>query len=221
MFTERIVIALIWFPLALIALIFLLQYALSGTLSLDTLLTSTENPEAVSVVWRELKEGWTPETVFAFWGPLFPVGVFIGLIFAIGVVYCGMRVWQIRQAEWAAMAKAQRTITAEDVPRTHLRWHRVLEHSRSNDEHKWRLAILEADIMLDELLDLQGYKGATMTEKMKTVPRSQFNTIDDAWEAHQVRNRVAHEGAEKPLSEGEKNYALGLYERVFKEFGFI
>lgn len=181
----------------------------------------TEYPQAVPVLWRELKTGWTADTVFDFWGPLFPFALLIVLLGGVGVVYCVLRIWQIRQAEWANFRKAQRTVASDDVPRTQLRWNRVLEHANSEDEHKWRLAILEADIMLNELLDLQGYKGETMAEKMKQVNRSNFNAIDDAWEAHRVRNRVAHEGTESPLTEREKNTAITKYQRVFEEFGFI
>ena len=181
----------------------------------------TEHPDAVPVLWHELEHGWSADTVFDIWGPLFPLGLFIGLLCGAGIVYCALRIWQIRQAEWASFGKAAHTVIAEDVPRTLLRWRRVLEHARSDDEHQWRLAILEADIMLNELLDLQGYKGETMGDKMKQVSRTQFNTIDDAWEAHRVRNRVAHEGSESPLTEREKNAVINMYERVFKEFDFI
>src|SRR6185503_4430834 len=106
----------------------------------------------VPLIWRDLKDGWSAETVFAFWGPLFPAGLLIALIASVGIVYCVMRVWQIRQSEWAGFRKVQHTVSSEDVPRTQLRWRRVLDHASSDDEHKWRLAILEADIMLNELL---------------------------------------------------------------------
>lgn len=180
-----------------------------------------ERPEAVPVIWHELQYGWKPDTVFDIWGPLFPLGILIGLVCGAGVIYCALRIWQIRQAEWATFSKIAHTVTHEDIPRTQLRWNRVLEHAQSDDEHKWRLAILEADIMLNELLDLQGYKGETMADKMKQVNRAQFNSIDDAWDAHRARNRVAHEGSESPLTEREKNHVINQYERVFKEFGFI
>lgn len=181
----------------------------------------TERPEAVPVIWNELRSGWSADTVFDVWGPLFPFSILVALLCCIGIIYCALRIWQIRQAEWAGFSRAAHTVAAEDVPRTVLRWQRVLEHAQSEDEHQWRLAILEADIMLNELLDLQGYKGETMADKMKQVPRTQFNSIDDAWDAHKVRNRVAHEGSEHRLSEREKNHVINKYERIFREFGFI
>jgi hypothetical protein len=189
--------------------------------TVEEILQATEKPELVPVIEREVMTGWTPETVFAIWGPLFPAGVIISLVLAAGIVYCVLRIFQIRRIEQANFRKAGRTVEAGDVPRTQLRWNRILEHARSEDEHQWRLAILEADIMLNELLDVHGYKGETIAEKMKQVNRANFNSIDDAWEAHKVRNRVAHEGSEHPLSEREKNRVLTLYQRVFNEFGFI
>ncbi len=186
-----------------------------------SLLELTEQPEWIPLIEKGAREGWSPDVVFELWGILFPLALFLTFLFAIGVMYCAMRILQIRRAEWAAFRKAAHTVTAEDIPATHMRWRRVLEHAESPDEHKWRLAILEADIMLNELLDLQGYKGETIAEKMKLVSRSNFNAIDDAWEAHKVRNKVAHEGVEFHISEREKNHVINLYQRVFKEFGFI
>lgn len=181
----------------------------------------TEQPELIPVIESEVMTGWRMDTVLAWWGNVFPFSIFLILLFGAGIVYCAMRIMQIRRHEWATFHKAAHTVIAEDVPRTQLRWNRILENARSDDEHKWRLAILEGDIMLNELLDLQGYKGETMAEKMKQVSRTQFNSIDDAWEAHRVRNRVAHEGTEHRIEEREKNHVINLYQRVFKEFGFI
>ncbi len=189
--------------------------------SAETVFQATERPEWVSVIQSEVRTGWTPETVFALWGIWFPVALFISLVLGAGIIYCCIRILQIRRAEHAHFHKAAHTVASEDVPRTQLRWNRVMEHANSDDEHRWRLAILEADIMLNELLDMQGYKGETMAEKMKQVARGDFNSIDDAWEAHKVRNRVAHEGSEHQLTEREKNHVIGLYARVFKGFGFI
>jgi hypothetical protein len=187
----------------------------------DELLRQTEQPGWLPIIEREMKSGWTQETVYEIWGLFFPLSIFLGLVILAGIGYTIMRVLQIRRAEWANFRKTAQTVKAEDVPRTQLRWRRVMEHADSDDEHKWRLAILEADIMLNELLDLQGYKGETIAEKMKQVSRTNFNSIDDAWEAHKVRNRVAHEGVDYHISEREKNHVINLYQRVFKEFGFI
>ena len=75
--------------------------------------------------------------------------------------------------------------------------------------------------MLGELLDSLGYKGETMADKMRSVDRANFNTIDLAWEAHRARNQIAHEGLQQPLAAREARRIIGLYERIFREFRFI
>lgn len=187
----------------------------------ETVLSITEKPRWEHIIRDEFVTGWKWQTIQDFWGPVYPISVVVTLLLIVGIIYCTLRIMAIRRIEYARFHKHAHTVEAEDVPRTQLRWARVMEHATSPDEHQWRLAILEADIMLNELLDLKGYKGETMSEKMKRVNPADFHSIDDAWEAHKVRNKVAHEGSESPLTEREKNRVIGLYKRVFEEFGFI
>lgn len=156
-----------------------------------------------------------------FWEGFVPVSLFIIFAGLAGSIYCFVRITQIRKLEKMRFEAAARTVEAKDVPKTQLRWHRIMDQIGSDNEHNWRMAILEADIMLNELLDLQGYKGETIADKMKQVERANFNTIDMAWEAHKIRNRVAHEGAEHVLTHREARRVIDMYARVFREFGFI
>lgn len=137
------------------------------------------------------------------------------------VLYCWTRIFQIRRREYRVFRAAQRTVAAQDIPRTQLRWNRVVDQTNSSNPESWRLAILEADIMLNEILDVQGYKGETIADKMKQVDRANFNSIDDAWEAHKIRNRIVHEGVAHELSHAQVRRVIALYERVFKEFRYI
>lgn len=185
------------------------------------LIEITEQPTWAELIRHEIQNGWSLQTTLDLWGSLFPLSIAISLLLAVLIMYCVLRIMQIRRIEDANFHRHAHSVHAEDVPRTQLRWNRVMEHANSPDEHQWRLAILEADIMLNELLDVLGYKGETMGEKMKQVNRASFNSIDEAWEAHKTRNRVAHEGSGSPLTEREKNIVITQYARVFKEFGFI
>jgi len=57
-------------------------------------------------------------------------------------------------------------------------------------------------------------------DKMKKIDRSDFLTLDDAWEAHKVRNRIAHEPGFE-ISQHEARRVIGLFKKVFDEFDFI
>src|SRR3989344_1467175 len=155
------------------------------------------------------------------WETFVALSVLVSLLLAAGIIYCIMRILQIRHNERLRLEASSESVVIKDVSKTQLRWNRVLEQVHSDSEQNLRLAILEADIMLNELLDVFGYRGETMADKMKTVDSAQFKTIDLAWEAHKMRNAVAHKGMMQELTPREAQRVIGLYAQLFREFKFI
>ncbi len=101
------------------------------------------------------------------------------------------------------------------------RWQRVIEHAGSENPNDWKIAIIEADSILDEMIKGMGYHGDSMGERMKAIEVSDFNTLNNAWEAHKVRNTIAHEGSNFQLNEREARRVIALYKSVFEEFKYI
>jgi hypothetical protein len=101
------------------------------------------------------------------------------------------------------------------------RWEHVRELASGTSESDWRLAILEADILLNDLLVDQGYRGESIGERLRDANPLQFRTLDLAWKAHKVRNDIAHAGSEYHLSQRDADATLDLYRRVFEEFDYI
>lgn len=101
------------------------------------------------------------------------------------------------------------------------RWQRIMEHVDSDNPNDWKVAILEADILLDELLDRLGYHGESMGEKMKQIEKSDFLTLDKAWEAHKIRNAIAHEGSQFLINKREVLRVMEMYKEVFDEFYYV
>lgn len=155
------------------------------------------------------------------WQTFVGISVFLSLIFGAIMIYSTMRIFQHRRAHYRHVEHLQHTIMAHDIPQTRLRFDRIREEISSENEQSWRLAILEADIMLGELLDTLGYRGETLADRMRQVEKSDFHTIDLAWEAHRMRNRIAHEGNALSLNHREARRIIDLYEAVFREFDFV
>lgn len=101
------------------------------------------------------------------------------------------------------------------------RWEKIIKLSQSQNSSDWRLSIIEADIILDELLEKLQLPGETMGEKLKAVEKSDFITIEYAWEAHKARNTITHEGSNFLINQREIHRIISLYEAVFKEFFLI
>jgi len=91
----------------------------------------------------------------------------------------------------------------------------------SVNPNDWKLAIIEADIILDEAIRERGYAGTSLGERLRSIAPSQLSTLDDAWQAHKVRNQIAHAGADFVLTQKLAKETLMRYERVFGELGIL
>ena len=96
----------------------------------------------------------------------------------------------------------------------HPRFAIIQGYMSSTSEALWRIGIMEAENMLEEVLKSKGYQGQNVSELLKGA---NFKTIDLAWDAHGVRNRIAHQGSDFVLTEREAKRAFISYEAVFKE----
>ncbi|MBF05205.1 hypothetical protein CL644_00635 [bacterium] len=166
------------------------------------------------------------------WATLFTFSLILSLILGVGIIYSMLRIRQIRNAEARYYAQqplssiAQRVLgvdsaQTDDSDLYSRRWRVILEHVNSENANDWRQAILEADVLLDTAITNKGYTGESLGEKMKQIKRSDINTIDEAWEAHKIRNRVAHEGSNFEISHREAKRVVSLYEKVFVELQYI
>jgi len=197
---------------------------ISGTGPIPIGLTPITEPITTASIIEFLEKTSSPERYDALvsgWGQFVAISMVISLLLMSVIIYCFVRIRQVRHMEHMKFRAAEHPVAKQDVPRTQLRWNKIVEQANSNSEQHWRLAILEADIMLNELLDLKGYKGDTMADKLKQVERADFNSIDDAWEAHNVRNTIAHEGASYQINNREARRIISLYEKIFREFKII
>ena len=148
---------------------------------------------------------------------------FVSIALAIIVSIYYRRVWNIRDKIILKILPVQgeEKITGKEKPMTNPKWELVGKHIDSVNQSDWKLAILEADIMLNDLLDSLQLPGDSIGEKLKSIEKSSFNTIEQAWEAHKIRNSIAHEGSDFLITEREARRVIGLYKEVFEEFEMI
>jgi hypothetical protein len=101
------------------------------------------------------------------------------------------------------------------------RWQHIQDLIKSYNQNDWRQAIIEADIILEEMLDKMQYEGVTIGDKLKNIERSDFITLDKAWSAHKVRNQIAHDGSDFKLTREVAEKTIKDFEEVFREFYYI
>ncbi len=100
------------------------------------------------------------------------------------------------------------------------RWAEITRHMDSAKEAEWKLAIIEADKLMDLVLQRAGFPGDTIGERLTNTQEGQIQTLEGLWEAHKVRNRIAHDlGYFLRYTEAKR--AIELYAQTLREFEAI
>jgi hypothetical protein len=163
----------------------------------------------------------TARTIIGF---LMGLSIPLSLLLCIGIAVSIHGLKTVRKREELIYNKKIETAydeVHEGDPELAMKWDKILARVESKNESDWRQAIIEADIILGDLLVKMGYKGMTIGEQLDRVAKGDFKTLAQANEAHHVRNRIAHDGSDYPLSQYEARRVINLYREVFEEFFYI
>ena len=160
-----------------------------------------------------LSDLWTVFTVFSW---------LLSALLIFGLIYAYIRHGQLGLVETEGLLHQERLYAELNGEKgENQRWRDVEQHISSSNPNDWKLAIIEADVMLEEVLNEQGYAGATVGEKLKSASPQSFTTVDQAWRAHLVRNNIAHGAADFVLTQRIAEETVAQYRMVFQEFGAI
>jgi hypothetical protein len=157
---------------------------------------------------------------------------FLAVFFLTIICYTLVRMFEIRAKEKKHLhheieeyaqnkAEYEKRLREEVGGSKNERWSKTLNYLFSQHASDWKLAIIEADSMLEELLGTLGFKGDNLGDKLKSANQESFPNLSTAWEIHTVRNRIAHEGLAFELSHHEAKRIIALYEKIFHGYGFI
>ena len=162
------------------------------------------------------------EQVAQWWYVFSIVSFLISALLLMGTIYAMIRYRQLSEIQQASLREAEHAYRHAHTARDeHSKWSQIETHVSSENPNDWRLAIIEADIMLDALLDSLGYSGSSIGERLKSANAESFHSVQDAWDAHKIRNQIAHRGSDFVLTKRIVTDAITKYRNVFEEFKFI
>ncbi len=93
-------------------------------------------------------------------------------------------------------------------------WKKIKKRLERKWESESKLAIIESDRILDNLLKQMGYRGETLGERLKQLKPDLLPNIEEVWVAHKIRNDIIHDPNYRlPHQEAER--AVEIYEKAF------
>ncbi len=100
------------------------------------------------------------------------------------------------------------------------KWDKITANLQSNNESLWKVAVIEGDNIIEDLIRRMKYKGENMTELLDGINPGQIDNIEELRHAHTVRNRIIHEEDFK-LDKSQAEEIIGYYENFLKYFEIL
>ena len=94
-------------------------------------------------------------------------------------------------------------------------WDKITVKLDTGLESEYKLAVIEADDMMNDILKRMGITGETLGEKLKNLTSATLPNIEEIIESHQVRNNIVH-NPDYELSLDEAKKLLAVYEKAFQ-----
>lgn len=112
---------------------------------------------------------------------------------------------------WKFNSKGSQTVNLKQ-------WKKISKRLSGRRETDWKLAIIEADDLVNSLVKRMGYGAATFPERIKKMAEKDFPDLktDGILESHEIRRSISHDQNFR-LSNEQAKQALADYEKFLKE----
>ena len=150
------------------------------------------------------KELFLVKVVFIFFSVIFFVAV---ILFLVNSSYLKYQSWQEVAEFFSWKSYGLRRIAK--------RWKKIHRRIETGSESDYKLAIIEADDFLNEILEKRGYPGKTFEERVGQVEKIQLPNLEEVLEVHKTRNSIVYDPDYK-LDLDQARKILEIYEQSIK-----
>ena len=142
----------------------------------------------------------------------------IKIIFlAFGSFFFGFVIWALINTSWLKRIFLQDlkeilTYRPYGLKKFIKEWKKIEERLDTGLESEAKLALIEADSLLDETLKWLGYPGESLGERLEKLVVDILPNLAEVQEVHKIRNNIIHDPTYK-LNLEEARKALAIYEK--------
>lgn len=153
-----------------------------------------------------------------FQATLFPLKIILGifsLIFFIAIIFV------LYKTQWLRFMFLEKvveffTFCPYETRKMPKAWIGILARVEKGLESEYKLAVVEADEMLEDVLKKMEYTGKTLEDRLGQVSPTIISNIEDIREVHKIRHKVVYD-PDYELTLDEIKRILEVYEKAFRE----
>ena len=147
------------------------------------------------------------------------VAIILSVIFGVILVWVVIKMGDLYKAKVREVVEGL-TPPPEAVTAYDNRWQEIRRHVDSFVEAEWKLAVIEADKFVDDVLKTAGFAGESMGERLMLIKPDQIMNLQYLWDAHKLRNLLVHD-ANFCLTHQQALFAVNAFESVLKELSAL
>lgn len=99
-------------------------------------------------------------------------------------------------------------------------WTKIMARLESGLESEYKLAVIEADSLLVDVLQASGYAGETLADRLKQLTSIILSDVDGILDSHKIRDSIVHDPNYK-LDSDEAKKTVSVFEKALTDLGAI
>lgn len=136
----------------------------------------------------------------------------VNLFFIIFIVWALIKTtWFKRLILWDM--REYLTFRHYGLPKLDKKWLKIEERLKIGTEPEAKLAIIEAEDILDDILKKEGFSGQTLGERLDKLTTDIIENLEEVREAHKVHSNIIHDPSYR-LDMEEAKRILDAYEKA-------
>lgn len=106
-------------------------------------------------------------------------------------------------------------------PKMRRKWESIKKRMGTYEESAYKLAVIEADSMLDAILEAGGWPGENLEQRLKKMDVSHLSNLEAVISANHLRNKIADEFDTTEIKYHDAQEAIQAYEKALEELEAI
>jgi len=158
------------------------------------------------------------------WGDI--VAVLMPLCFIAIVIFLLMIFWSLSKSSWIywyVIADAKDFRQGSPVPlekKAQKRWKKIKEKLLSKKEGQWKLAIIEASDIVEDILANIGYPGKDMARRLEKATEAQIPNLKDLFGAAEIQSNIIAD-PDFALKRKKAVEAINILEDFLKHLNYL
>lgn len=143
----------------------------------------------------------------------------VGMFFLIFTAFSLIKSSYLRYLLWSDIREFL-TYRAFGTRKFTKQWEALAARLEAGTQEEYKLALIEADTMLDEAMKRVGYAGESLSEKLAKLSPVILPNVKEALEIHQMRDTIVHD-PNFVLTLDQARKAMAVYQKSFEDLDLI